>query len=137
LPTDISTCAPSAKFQYASDWRSVAGRPCTHILSFDAPTYAESEWLAMYPHPITLHVHVPKAPQIAPVCDGHTEVLSGLPLSTTIGHVRDRILHDTLHQAVGASKLKMWVHGRPATLRQSLAYWHLADGAQVELSGGK
>ena len=102
-----------------------------------APTYAESEWLAMYPHPITLHVHVPKAPQIAPVCDGHTEVLSGLPLSTTIGHVRDRILHDTLHQAVGASKLKMWVHGRPATLRQSLAYWNLADGAHVEMSVGK
>ena len=85
----------------------------------------------------TLHVHVPKAPQIAPVCDGHTEVLSGLPLSTTIGHVRDRILHDTLHQAVGASKLKMWVHGRPATLRQSLAYWNLADGAHVEMSVGK
>lgn len=102
-----------------------------------APTYAESEWLAMYPHPITLHVRVPAAPQIAPVCDGHTEVLSGLPLTTTIGHVRDRILHDTLHQAVGASKLKMWVHGRPATLRQSLAYWNLADGAHVEMSVGK
>ena len=91
----------------------------------------------MYPHPITLHVRVPAAPQIAPVCDGHTEVLSGLPLTTTIGHVRDRILHDTLHQAVGASKLKMWVHGRPATLRQSLAYWNLADGAHVEMSVGK
>lgn len=102
-----------------------------------APTYAESEWLAMYPHPITLHVHVPDAPQVAPVCDGHTEVLSGLPLSTTIGHVRDRILHDTLHQAVGASKLKMWIHGRPATLRQSLAYWNLADGAHVEMSVAK
>lgn len=99
-----------------------------------APTYAESEWLAMYPHPITLHVHVPDAPQIAPVCDGHMEVLSGLPLTTTIGHVRDRILHGVLHQAVGASKLKMWVHGRPATLRQSLAYWNLADGAHVEMS---
>ena len=48
-----------------------------------------------------------------------------------------RQLHDTLHQAVGASKLKMWVHGRPATLRQSLAYWNLADGAHVEMSVGK
>ena len=102
-----------------------------------APRYAEQEWLAMYPHPITLRVHVPDATHIAPACDGHVEEISGLSLSTTIGQVRDRILSETLGKAVGASKLKMWVQGKPATLRQSLAYWNLMDGAHVEMSLAK
>ncbi|WFD25003.1 SF3a splicing factor complex subunit [Malassezia equina] len=99
--------------------------------------YAESEWLAMYPHPITLHVQVPDAPHVAPVCDGRVLTFSGLPLRTTIGQVRDRVLSEALGRSVGASKLKMWVHGKPATLRQSLAHWNLADGAYVEMSIAK
>ena len=99
--------------------------------------YAEAEWLALYPHPITLHVHVPDAPHVAPVCDGRVLTFSGLPLSTTMGQVRDRVLSEALGRSVGASKLKMWVHGKPATLRQSLAHWNLADGAHVEMSIAK
>lgn len=99
--------------------------------------YPEQEWLAMYPHPITLHVHVPDAPHMAPLCDGRVLELSGLPLTTTIGQIRDRILNEALQRSVSASKLKMWVHGKPATLRQSLAYWNLADGAHVEMSLAK
>lgn len=102
-----------------------------------AAAYAESEWLAMYPHPITLHVQVPDAPHVAPVCDGRVLSFSGLPLHTTFGQVRDRVLSEALGRSVGASKLKMWVNGKPATLRQSLAHWNLADGAHVEMSIAK
>ena len=44
---------------------------------------------------------------------------------------------EDLGRAVGASKLKMWIAGKPATLRQTLAAWNLSDGDAVEFTLGK
>lgn len=102
-----------------------------------AALYPETEWLAMYPHPITLHVQVPDAPHVAPACDGRVLEYSGLPQTMTVGQVRDRVLNEALARSVGASKLKMWVGGKPATLRQTLAFWNMKDGGRIDMSLAK
>ena len=60
-----------------------------------------------------------------------------MALSSTIGSVRDRVQVEALDRSVGASKLKLWVGGKPATLRQTLAYWNVAEGETIEFTLGK
>ncbi|WFD04107.1 SF3a splicing factor complex subunit [Malassezia obtusa] len=103
----------------------------------DGSLYAESEWLAMYPYPVMVQVRLPNAPQTSPKCNGRMLRLGAMPLSTTIGSIRDRILIGPLERTVGASKLKLWIAGKPATLRQTLAYWNFANGDTIEMSLGK
>lgn len=103
----------------------------------DGSLYSESEWLSMYPYPVMVQVRLPNAPQISPKCDGRMLRLGALPLSTTIGSIRDRVLVDPLERTVGGSKLKLWIAGKPATLRQTLAFWNFANGDTIDMSLGK
>ncbi|WFD34356.1 SF3a splicing factor complex subunit [Malassezia cuniculi] len=93
----------------------------------DGTLYGESEWLAMNPWPVTLWIRIPDAQHVAPVLDGRTVPLANLVPSATLGSIRDRVQIEMLGRAVGASKLKMWIGGKPATLRQTLASWNLGD----------
>ena len=103
----------------------------------DGSLYAESEWLSMYPYPVMVQVRLPNAPQVSAKCNGRMLRLGTMPLSTTIGSIRDRVLVGPLERTVGASKLKLWIAGKPATLRQTLAYWNFANGDTIEMSVGK
>lgn len=103
----------------------------------DGALYPEEQWLAMHPYPISLHIRLPNARHASPKCDGSTIPLTGVALSSTIGSVRDRVQVEALDRSVGASKLKLWVGGKPATLRQTLAYWNVAEGETIEFTLGK
>ncbi|WFD32935.1 SF3a splicing factor complex subunit [Malassezia sp. CBS 17886] len=103
----------------------------------DGALYPEGEWLAMRPYPVNIWVRLPDAQSVSPHCSGRTVPLQQQPLTTTVGSIRDRVLISPLERSVAASKLKMWIHGRPATLRQTLAYWNMADGDMIELTLAK
>lgn len=138
-PAPPPAAAPVAPAKRAAESEHVDA-PATQIPRHAAGSDAllpETEWLAMHPNAITLCVRVPYAPHVAPQCDGRLVEVSALPLSATIGHVRDRVLTEALGRAVGGSKLKLWVHGKPATLRQTLAYWNMRDNDEVEMSMAK
>lgn len=103
----------------------------------DGTLYGEAEWLAMNPWPVTLWIRIPDAQHVAPVLDGRTVPLANLVPSATLGSIRDRVQVEMLSRAVGGSKLKMWIGGKPATLRQTLASWNLSDGDAIEFTLGK
>ncbi|WFD45223.1 SF3a splicing factor complex subunit [Malassezia psittaci] len=103
----------------------------------DGSLYSESEWLSMYPYPVMVQVKLPNSPQTSAKCNGRMLRLGSMPLSTTIGTIRDRVLIGPLERTVGASKLKLWIAGKPATLRQTLAYWNFANGDTIEMSLSK
>ncbi|PKI82524.1 Prp21p [Malassezia vespertilionis] len=100
----------------------------------DGSLYTESEWFTMYPYPISLRIRLPYAPQLSVKCNGAIITLSDLALATTIGTIRDRILIGPLERTVSGSKLKLWIGGKPATLRQTLAFWNLADGDSIDVT---
>ena len=91
----------------------------------------------MSPYPVMVQVRLPNTPQVSAKCNGRMLRLGTMPLSTTIGSIRDRVLVGPLERTVGASKLKLWIAGKPATLRQTLAYWNFANGDTIEMSVGK
>jgi splicing factor 3A subunit 1 len=98
--------------------------------------YDENMWLRYNPYPIALKVTFPDAPATSPLCDGRTEVFAETPMTATIASVRDRV-HAMLDGAVGASKLKLKIGGKAATLKQTLAHWNLLDNDEIVVSLGK
>ncbi len=62
--------------------------------------------------------------------DGREEAYEAA-LKSTIATLRDYVHQDVLGSAVAASKIKIKVNGKPATLKQTLAYWNLTNGDTV------
>lgn len=99
----------------------------------DGVLYPEAQWLQYHPNPLRIVVQLPDTRSISDKCDGTQVTFDGLPPSTTIGMVRDRLQAETLGGSLGASRLKLRVEGKATTLRQSLAHWNLVDGDVLTL----
>ncbi|GAC95594.1 hypothetical protein PHSY_003170 [Pseudozyma hubeiensis SY62] len=54
-------------------------------------------------------------------------------IKSTVATLRDYVHQDLLNSAIAASKIKIKVNGKPATLKQTLAYWNLTDGDRVTI----
>ncbi|KAE8220880.1 hypothetical protein CF319_g5668 [Tilletia indica] len=102
----------------------------------DGTLHSEYEWVQDHPDPISLAIILPEAKNVSPECDGRTVVFEDLPIgSTTMGMIRERVQMSCLGGTVGAGRLKLRVRGgRATTQKQSLAYWNLVDGDEVQVS---
>ncbi|SPO20880.1 related to Splicing factor 3 subunit 1 [Ustilago trichophora] len=58
-------------------------------------------------------------------------------LKSTVATLRDYVHQDLLNSSIAASKIKIKVNGKPATLKQTLAYWNLTDGDRVTIDIAK
>ncbi|CAD6928431.1 unnamed protein product [Tilletia controversa] len=102
----------------------------------DGSLHSELEWVQDHPDPISLAIILPDAKNVSPECDGRTVVFEDLPIgSTTMGMIRERVQMNCLGGTVGAGRLKLRVRGgRATTQKQTLAYWNLIDGDEVQVS---
>ncbi|GAK62365.1 pre-mRNA splicing factor [Moesziomyces antarcticus] len=88
----------------------------------DGSLHPEKTWLEAHAHPtVTLRLAL---------SDGREEAYEAA-LKSTIATLRDYVHQDVLGSAIAASKIKIKVNGKPATLKQTLAYWNLTNGDTV------
>lgn len=102
----------------------------------DGSLQPESVWIEHNPNPVNLRVHLPDAPNVSSKADGRVLDFQAAP-TASIGSIRDWVHAVCLASEVGASKLKIKIAGRPATLRQTVAHWNLVDGDEVLVSIAK
>ncbi|KAK0544295.1 SF3a splicing factor complex subunit [Tilletia horrida] len=102
----------------------------------DGTLHADTDWARDHPDPISLAIILPDAKNVSASCDGSTVVFEDLPmLTTTMGHLRERVQMQCLGGTVGAGRLKLKVRGgRATTQKQTLAYWNLVDGDEVHVT---
>lgn len=94
----------------------------------DGSFHPEKTWLEAHPHPtVTLTLTLPAENA------GLRQEPYEAALKSTIATLRDYVHQDLLNSAIAASKIKVKVNGKPATLKQTLAYWNLTDGDQVTI----
>ncbi|KAJ1030360.1 hypothetical protein NDA16_001269 [Ustilago loliicola] len=94
----------------------------------DGSLHPEKTWLEAHPHPtVTLSLTLPSEE------GGSKEEPYEAALKSTIATMRDYVHQDLLNSAIAASKIKIKVNGKPATLKQTLAYWNLTDGDRVTI----
>lgn len=99
----------------------------------DGSLHPEKDWISSHPNPISIQINLPEATAISSKCDGSTVTFDQLPPTSTIGSIRDRVQAEYLEGKVGASKLKVKVNGKAATLKQTLGHWNLVEGDLVEV----
>lgn len=94
----------------------------------DGSLHPEKTWLEAHPHPtVTLSLTLPSED------GGVKEEPYEAALKSTVATLRDYVHQDLLNSAIAASKIKIKVNGKPATLKQTLAYWNLTDGDRVAI----
>lgn len=99
--------------------------------------HPEKDWIQSRPNSISISIQLPEAASISSKADGSIVSFEDLPPTATIGSIRDRVQAEYLEGKVGASKLKIKVNGKAATLKQSLAHWNLVDGDLVDVALNK
>lgn len=94
----------------------------------DGSLHPEKTWLEAHPHPIvTLNLSMPAGE------GGSKDEPYEAALKSTIATLRDYVHQDLLNSSIAASKIKIKVNGKPATLKQTLAYWNLTDGDRITI----
>ncbi|SNX81619.1 related to Splicing factor 3 subunit 1 [Melanopsichium pennsylvanicum] len=94
----------------------------------DGSLHPEKAWLQAHSTPtVTLSLTISAPEQEGSVRKEPYEAA----LKSTIATLRDYVYQDLFNNNVAASKIKIKVNGKPATLKQSLAYWNLTDGDVV------
>lgn len=96
----------------------------------------EGAWAQTHPDPVSLTVRMPTAPADAhatdvPACDGRAIRLDPLSPLATFAQVREVLHRSILHEAIGIARIRLFVHGKPTTLKQTLAHWNLTDEDEV------
>lgn len=99
--------------------------------------HPEKDWIQSRPNSISISIQLPEAASISSKADGSIVSFEDLPPTATIGYIRDRVQAEYLEGKVGASKLKIKVNVKAATLKQSLAHWNLVDGDLVDVALNK
>ncbi|SJX60343.1 related to Splicing factor 3 subunit 1 [Sporisorium reilianum f. sp. reilianum] len=95
----------------------------------DGTLHPEKTWLEAHAQPtITITLQLPSPDGTEPRQEPYEAALK-----STVATLRDYVHQDLLNSAIAASKIKIKVHGKPATLKQTLAYWNLTDGDQVTI----
>lgn len=98
----------------------------------DGTLHPEKAWLEAHSRPtVTLSLTLP--------ADGAAvkEEPYEAAIKSTIATLRDYVHQDLLNSQIAASKIKIKVNGKPATLKQTLAYWNLTDGDRVTIDIAK
>ena len=97
----------------------------------DGTLHPEKTWLEAHARPtVTLTLTLPAIDDTS--ADAREEPYEAA-LKSTIATLRDYVHQDLLNSAIAASKIKVKVNGKPATLKQTLAYWNLTDGDRVAI----
>ncbi|EPQ32104.1 uncharacterized protein PFL1_00301 [Pseudozyma flocculosa PF-1] len=104
--------------------------------SSDGKLHPEVAWLAAHPEPVKVKVRLPDAPSVSSHADGSVLDFEIAP-TASMGSIRDWVHASVLHAQIGASRLKLRVGGRPATLKSTAASWNLVEGDEVEIALGK
>ncbi|KAN0066104.1 SF3a splicing factor complex subunit [Thecaphora frezii] len=102
----------------------------------DGGLHAESAWLAAHPESVRVKVRIPMARTVTPHADGAVHEFEIAP-TASMGSIRDWVHATVLQSQIGASKLKLRVAGKPATLKSTAAAWNLQEGDEVEVVLGK
>ncbi|TKY90536.1 hypothetical protein EX895_000534 [Sporisorium graminicola] len=95
----------------------------------DGSLHPEKVWLEAHTRPtVTLILQFPGQDGAEPRQEPYEAALK-----STVATLRDYVHQDLLNSAIAASKIKIKVQGKAATLKQTLAYWNLTDGDQVTI----
>lgn len=95
----------------------------------DGSLHPEKMWIEAHARPtVTLTLSLPGQDD----ADRREEPYEAA-IKSTVATLRDYVHQDLLNSTIAASKIKIKVNGRPATLKQSLAYWNLTDGDRVTI----
>ncbi|CDU23915.1 related to Splicing factor 3 subunit 1 [Sporisorium scitamineum] len=95
----------------------------------DGSLHPEKAWLEAHANPtVTVSLQLPSQDGAQPRQEPYEAALK-----STVATLRDYVHQDLLSCAIAASRIKIKVQGKPATLKQTLAYWNLTDGDQVTI----
>ncbi|KAF7359550.1 hypothetical protein MSAN_01298100 [Mycena sanguinolenta] len=96
--------------------------------------YAEADWIARHPHPISLQVQLPNdnsKPEWK--LDGSVVTVPDLPLNLLVSTLRDRILLHT-DSSVPVSRIRLSYMGKMLNNKDTIAVYNLEDEDLVVLS---
>ncbi|KAJ9476868.1 Pre-mRNA-splicing factor PRP21 [Pseudozyma hubeiensis] len=99
----------------------------------DGSLHPEKTWIEAHARPtVTLTLALPAQDE-----SSAREEPYEAAIKSTVATLRDYVHQDLLNSAIAASKIKIKVNGKPATLKQTLAYWNLTDGDRVTIDVAK
>lgn len=89
--------------------------------------YPEQDWIAMHPHPISLHLQLPDDPSKPEwKLNGTVVVIPDLPMTLLVTTLRDRIRQVT-GSTLPASRMRISYMGKMLTNASSIGSYNLED----------